>query len=345
MSKQFLPDSEENLPGRGEKGNSRQALLLVLLVLVAVFGYLYFFTGLIKPREEAAKAPAMQAAQVKKPMPPRKEQPAGNVEPTAKPEEKKQAAAKPSAGEPGQAKPAPAQKQMPAPAPAKAPAKAEPVKTAKAAAPADRKAAAKPAPATKPKVQAKTEEKASAPAKPSVKKPAPVAVAAKPITKPAEKQVAGSYTLKIGAYVLEKNMRAAEAKLKKLAITPVERQKMHQTEPMHRLFYAEFPDHESAVADLKKLQKIAPDAFLLKESDKFVIYAGSYYSEGKAAIEQDRLFDKGVKLVLKKAEVGVPVTVLTAGSFAGKDEAQKAVARLKKAGISATVINAGKKKG
>lgn len=151
--------------------------------------------------------------------------------------------------------------------------------------------------------------------------------------------------MKIGEYVLEKKMRAAEAKLKKLAVTPVERHKMHKTEPMHRLYYAEFNDHESAVADLKKLHKIAPDAFLLKEGEKFVIYAGSYYSEGKAAIEQDRLFDKGVKLVLKKAEVGVPVTVLTAGSFAGKDEALKAVARLKKAGISATVINAGKKKG
>ncbi|WP_054697704.1 hypothetical protein [Geotalea toluenoxydans] len=50
MSKQFSADSEET-ELKGSKGKS-QAQLLVLLLLVAVGGYVYFFTGLIKPREE-----------------------------------------------------------------------------------------------------------------------------------------------------------------------------------------------------------------------------------------------------------------------------------------------------
>lgn len=360
MSRQFSRDTEENLPTEGEKGSSRQPLLLVLLVLVAIFGYLYFFTGLIKPREEAAKEPAVQTGQVKRPMPPRKDEQAENKVSSAMPEEKKQAVAAEvnrPAGGPVPPKAAPIQQPKPAPAPAKAEpaktakavpakvAKAEPVKTAKAEAPVAKKAAAKPALSSKPKAEAKTGNKKGAVALSPAKKPAPVAVAAKKAAKVAGNKVAGAYTLRIGEYVVEDKLRAVEAKLRKAAISPVERQKIRKAEPMHRLLYGEFADHESAVVDLRKLQKIAPDAFLLKEKDKFAVYAGSYYSEGKAAIEQDRLFDKGVKLVLKKAEVGVPVTLLTAGSFSGKEEAQKAAARLKKAGISATVTNAGKKKG
>jgi hypothetical protein len=341
MSEQFLTEAEKYQPLKGENGNSRQAVLLVLLCVVAVAGYLYFFTGLIKPREQAAKEPAIQSAQVKKPMPPRIEQPSEiAASAAAKPEEKKPEAAKeekPAAGEPVQSKPVPVQKLKPA----EVPAKTETAKTAKAEAPAGAKAPGKDVPPAA-KVQVKDGEKPAATARTAAKKPAVAAGTARQGVKPAKKLAAGVYRLKIGEYVVDKEVKAIEAKLKKLGITPIERHKVRKLEPMQRLFYAEFGDHDTALAELQKLQKTVPDAFFVKENDKFVIYAGSYYREGKAAVEQDRLYDKGVKLIMKKAEVSVPVIMLMAGSYPDKNDAQKGVARLKKTGIVATIIKTGK---
>ena len=342
MSEQFLTEAEKYQPLKGENGSSRQAVLLVLLGVVAVAGYLYFFTGLIKPREQAAMEPAIQSAQVKKPMPPRIEQPSEiAASAAAKPEEKKPEAAKeekPAAGEPVQSKPAPVQKLKPA----EVPAKTETVKTAKAEAPASAKALGKDVPPAAAKVQGKDGEKPATTARTAAKKPAVAAGTARQEVKPSKKLAAGVYRLKIGEYVVDKEVKAIEAKLKKLGITPVERHKVSKLEPMHRLFYAEFENHDTALAELQKLKKTVPDAFFVKENDKFVIYAGSYYREGKAAVEQDRLYDKGVKLIMKKAEVSVPVIMLTAGSYPDKNDAQKGAARLKKTGIVATIIKTGK---
>jgi hypothetical protein len=316
-------------------------VLFVLLGVVAVAGYLYFFTGLIKPREQAAKEPAIQSAQVKKPMPPRVETPSEKAATAAKPEETKPAAAKEeksAAGDPVQSKPVPVQKLKPA----EVPAKTETVKTTKAEAPAGAKAPGKAVPPAAAKVQGKDEEKPAAIARTAAKKPAVEAGTVRQEAKPAKKTAAGVYTLKIGEYVVDKEAQAIEAKLKKLGLTPVERHKISKLEPMHRLFYAEFGDHDTALAELQKLQKTVPDAFFVQENDKFVIYAGSYYREGKAAVEQDRLYDKGVRLIMKTAEVSVPVIMLTAGSYPDKNDAQKGVARLKKTGIVATIIKTGK---
>jgi sporulation related protein len=357
MSEQFLTEAGKYQPLKGEKGNSRQAVLLVLLGVVAVAGYLYFFTGLIKPREQAAKEPAIQSAQVKQPMPPRVEPPGEKAAPAAKPEETKPAAAKPEETKPATAKPeetklATAKKEKPAagpvqskpapvqkPKPAEVPAKTETVKTAKAEAPAGAKAPAKAVPPAAAKAQVKGVEKPAAGT--AAKKPA-AAGPARQDAKPAKKAAAGVYTLKIGEYVVDKEVKAIEAKLNKLGVTPVERHKISKLEPMHRLFYAEFGDHDTALVELQKLQKTVPDAFFVQENDKFVIYAGSYYREGKAAVEQDRLYDKGVKLVMKTAEVSVPIIMLTAGSYPDKNEARKGVAHLKKGGIAATIVKTGK---
>ena len=77
MSKDFNPDADDQLP---EKKSSQQLLLLLLLLLILVFAYLYFFTGLIKPRgEEAPKPQPVAEAPVKKPLPPRPEAKAGDA--------------------------------------------------------------------------------------------------------------------------------------------------------------------------------------------------------------------------------------------------------------------------
>ena len=277
-------------------------------------------------------------------MPPREAQPAATDVPAAKPEEKKPVVAEAVAEKPAVVA-AGAQKQVPVVAekPAQPPVKPEPLKAGKVDAAEVKKPPVKhDVPAATKSPDAKVEKTAVAIKSPE-KKPVAKAANTRQQGKPAEKKMAGAYTLRIGTYLFENNLKPVEAKLKKAGISSVQRHKIQKLEPMQRLFFAEFSDHDAAVEELEKLKKNAPDAFLLDENGKFVIYAGSYYRESKAAIEQDRLFDKGIKLVMKKVQVKVPVIVLTAGSFAGREQAQKSAAALKKSGIIAQIEKTGKK--
>jgi hypothetical protein len=111
---------------------------------------------------------------------------------------------------------------------------------------------------------------------------------------------------------------------------------------MNRLFVASFSARDEATAELIKVKKVTGDAFMLRENGTYAVYAGSYFLAAKAAAEQDRLYDKGIMTLMKKSQVTVAVTKLTAGSFPSKIEAQKAAKLLKKQGLTATVIKTGK---
>lgn len=319
MESNFTNEPNDNNPGRGEAGGGKSRMqILVLLLIVAVFGYVYFFTGLIRPKVEPPKEQPQQGAQVKKPMPQR---------PAATAEEKEKAAKAPEAPAPKPAavKPAaPPQAQTPAPKPEPAkvakpvPAKPEPVKAAKPVA----------AKTEQPKPQAQA--KAAAPVKPSSK------VSAK------KEEIPGKYTLFIGEYVVEKSMNDVKARMKKAGVTPVVKKGGKKNEPMNRLFLDEFSSHEQAKAELDKLQALTKDAFILNENGKYSVYAGSYFLEGVAAREQDRLYKNGVKLVMKKTTVPVALSRITAGSFPTKEAANLAAARLKKLGLKPAVVECGK---
>ena len=100
-------------------------------------------------------------------------------------------------------------------------------------------------------------------------------------------------------------------------------------------------------ARITELRKIGASAFAVTLDNGQVwrhedAHLGSYLREGRAAVEQDRLYEKGYKLVMKKTTAPVPVARLTAGRYASKDEAGKDIARLKKQGIAAHVVKAGK---
>jgi cell division protein FtsN len=217
---------------------------------------------------------------------------------------------------------------------------AKPAAVAKApAAPAkDQKPApAKPAPAA---------AKAAAPAKPAAKvigaaqKLPAKKEAAKPAVAaaPAAKKTAGHYTLAIGTYVLEKSMAADKAKLKKAGLAPAVKKGDMKQEPMTRLYLATYPNYDEAAAALKQLRQSSGDGFFLPEGDRYAVYAGSYFQESRAAVEQDRLSGKGIKTVMRKVKVPVPTYRMTAGSFSTREDAVQAVARLKKSGIRAAVI-------
>lgn len=352
FKKKDTADSEQNSDVKGAKGKS-QAQVLVLLLLVAVGAYIYFFTGLIKPREEAPVTPP-QPAQVKKPMPPRqadqqaepagaKPQVASTTAPAPAPTPAP-AAPKAAAPAPASAQPAAAQKTVAqAPAKPKASAPVQPAKPAKAE---TAKTPVKAAPVAANKA---ADGKSAAPAKPAGKgaaaagkqagsagKAAPAAVKKQ---ETAEKKIpAGAFTLKTADLAFARDVARAEAQLKKAGIKPVAVHKTVKAEPMNRLFYAEYPTREAAAADLEQLKTKAPDAFMVPEGDKFAIYAGSYLKEGRGAIEQDRLFDKGIRLVMKKTQVKIPITYITAGSFASKEEARNAAVKLKKSGVAIAVV-------
>jgi cell division septation protein DedD len=111
---------------------------------------------------------------------------------------------------------------------------------------------------------------------------------------------------------------------------------------MHRLFLADFANRDEALEELERLKLAAPDAFMLKESGRYAVYAGSYLRDAKAASEQSRLQGKGVQLLLKSATAPVSVHKVRAGAFADQAGAEKAGKALKKAGLSFKVVKLAK---
>jgi len=71
------------------------------------------------------------------------------------------------------------------------------------------------------------------------------------------------------------------------------------------------------------------------------LYAGSYLTESRTAIEIKRLSVKGINTTIKKVKVKVKMTKVTAGKYTNQDEAEKEVNRLKKSGIEAKAVKAG----
>lgn len=368
------PDNSE----KGAGGRNQKPLLLVLLALVAVFAYLYFFTGLIKPRQEEPPVPP-PVAEVKKPLPPRPDGEKGQPAETAvkAPEAAAKAAPaeqKPKGGEPAAsgAKPQP----VPAPAPAaKAPEKAAP---AKAVAPPAKEAAkpapagkevAKPAPATEgsgkgkaPPQQAASGEKAPKAEKGAVKQvPATVDKAAKPVKNnaaaaAAKKDIAGkktgkepvkktagavkkaAVTLLVGEFVPDRDFLALQTRLKNMGLSPLHKTELKRAKPMNRLYVGEYPNYDAGVAELERVKKLSADAFFIEAGGMYRVYAGSYYSSRMADQVRSGLAAKGVSTTLQKADIPVTVVRLTAGCFADKAAAAGTIKKLKATGLAPAVV-------
>ncbi len=348
MSKDYFPEIGEGKPANGAKGSSQQLLLIVLLVLAALFGYLYFFTGLIKPREQVTTTAPVRSIPIKRPLPPRPDKGDEKQASAARPEEKQPAQANTETPAPPpaptRAKPAAAPSAKPVAAPTAKPA-ATPV--AKPAATPVAKPAA--APAQQPSAKAERTE-----AKPVKVVQARTAAAPAPSAKPGQEagtkpagaarqtMKQGAYTLAVGEFANERELQRARAKLEKLGIAQVDTQKIKKPEIMHRLFLAEFDNHKSADAELRKLQLVTGSAFILEEKGRYAVYGGSYLHERGAVTEQKRLVGKGVKLGIKTVNVMIQISKLTAGSFPSDEKARKEAHRLEKQGIVAQVIKVGK---
>lgn len=356
--------SKDATEGKGKQNG----LLVLLLILVAGFGYVYFFTDLIKPSQEQKPAEAPPVAQVvKKPLPSPDGKPAkaataeddGDVKKSAsqpaKPEPAKVAVAPASAPAPAAAaKPAAKPVEKEAAKPKEAVKKDETPQTsvkkplpgtaAKAAdtkaVPADKKQPA----ADKKAVPAKDGEKKIADAKKGAEK-AVSAPDKKDAPKPAKKEPAVAaggiasdrWTVVVGNYVLEEALATDLARVRKAGfeayVVPAGPKKTHMT----RLLLAEFTDRASAQAELDKLKRLTSDAFIIDSAGMHMVYAGSYMLDSRAAYEKDRLTAAGFGLTLKKADVSIPSKNLTAGSYAEKSAAEDVLKKLKAAGVKATL--------
>lgn len=353
---------------------SRQNMLLVvLLILVAVFAYIYFFTGLLKPQEaqKPAEAPAPQV--VRMPLPPREAQP-GAAAPTgttagapeagknatapAKPEPRKVAEAPLEPKKPEPAKPAKAVPPEKKPAtPEKRGAAPEAKETKTAAAKPQPAAAAKPQPATAAKPQpataAKPQPGAAAKLQPgaTAKKPAPVkenekvakavvkapavqsGTAKKPVAKAAPGAGKGPWTVVVGSYVLEETMAADLARVRGAGLEAAVKKGGQKKTAMNRLLVGEYPTRAEAMKKLETLKQHTSDAFILDLGGKFGVYAGSYLLKERSDSEKERMAAAGIKLTVKRADVSIPTKLLTAGTFGDKKAADAAVAKLKSIGF------------
>lgn len=332
--------TEDETPAQPQEKGRQTGLLVLLLLLLGGFGYLYFFTGLIRPQEQPP-APQPPPQVVKQPLPARDPAP---VE-TAKTAEQK-----------GQVSPPPAAPAAPA-VPAAKPVP-KPVDPKLAAAPAAKPVEKKPAPA-KPTAKPEPAKGTLPPAakKPEPVKPAtPVKQAEKPekaavtaknapqkTAEPVRKAVAapkksGPWTVVAGLYVVEETLAADLSKVKKAGLTPLMTSGPKRPVAMHRLFYNEYNDKGQARQAVEMLRSKAGDGFSIQRGDKHEVYAGSYAVQSGAVSEQQRLAAAGINVAIRKSQVPLASRKLTAGTFTDRKAAEEALKKLKGAGIATPVL-------
>lgn len=345
MDFKFDAGSKGDAAPQGQDKGRQTVLLVVLLLLLGGFGYLYFFTGLIRPQEQAA-SPQPVSQVVKQPLPARDGvqsqmssavQPAAPAAPTMAPDRAPAPTNTPSAAP---AAPPPASKPAVV-APAKAPAVAKPA--APAAKPVAQKPVADAKPTAKPAQAAQAEPiKPVAALKPAVTPKVAAKKAAAPKTSPkaaaTAAKVGGPWTVVVGSYVLEEKLAADMARVKAAGLTPVMTSGQRHMTTMHRLKYADYADRDTAQHAVELLKRTAGDGFVMQKAGKYEVFAGSYAQLASAQAEQQRLASAGIKVSIQKSQVGVPSRKLTAGTYTDRKVAESTLKKLKQAGIGTPVL-------
>lgn len=181
---------------------------------------------------------------------------------------------------------------------------------------------------------AAVEAAAPTPAKSAVpvKAEAPAAQAA-PVKAASPK--GGSYSLQAGAFLLKGNLREAEATVRRLGYEPRVKT-VRRTLPMTRLRLGAFFAEEGE-AKLAALKAVAPEAFLIRQGDYVLVYAGSYQNLDRARRAADLLYEQGIRVEEETAAAEVPLSLLSFGDFADRGAAEQAAARARAAGLEAIV--------
>ena len=302
---------------KGELGSSQNLLLGVLAALIALLGYLYFFTGVIKERDVQQKSLPAAVQKVKQPIPPR---PAGDEKipaaPLPKHDNKPQTVSAPAVSLNTQAPPAPAVSPK-APATPSKPAAVQPKAPLQAAAKPDNQTNVLP---VKPKDKIAATEK-------NAKQVAGIKPA------PANDSKESRYRIVTADIFSSSKADAVLSEMKKGGLENIDTKKLTADKLMKRLFVTEYSDSQSAYAELEKVKKLAAGAFLLHESGKYALYAGSYDQQSRAESEVKRLSSQGLNITSKKVKVKMPATRISAGLI-DKVKADEWIKRLRKLGVA-----------
>ncbi|MEA5112709.1 MAG: SPOR domain-containing protein [Geobacteraceae bacterium] len=367
-----LPQKREKTGLAGEGGSSAKGILLVLAALAVCFGYFYFFTDIFRSKDEIAGQRDIISSEVRKAMPARSgATPQATAQgKSAAPAVPETGSVKPAEVA---VPPQPTASQSKQPSEQKAPAAGMKAKAVPASGKLTEKTAAvkagdaqKKAPAAKtpdkqqkPRVAtAKTAEKppkTSTPAQKNgdAKKGAAGKTAAAPVktatvqktgtdaektpaaapAPSAVKKTGGAFTLVIGTYVLKSSMTADKAKLERAGFKQVSVVAKKRSEPMNRLYVADFSTQSEAQAELNRVRNASKDAFVLKENGRYSVYAGSYYAYERAMEMREQLNGKGLNPTIRKSVAPVPTYTLTGGSFSSREDALEEAAKLKKLGF------------
>jgi cell division septation protein DedD len=307
MDIKFSKDSAGSQQEAGDNKGKQNVLLVVLLVLVGVFAYIYFFTGLIKPlpEQKVAEAPAASQA-AKQPLP----------SPDGTP-------SKPDVGA-GEAK-------MDAAAPAVKPA---PVQEPPAAAPV---AVAKPA--VQEAVKAKEEPKAAGAAQPAVKKPLPSVVKAgakKP--EPVEKTEQAVAEKKPKAVVEKKAQAVAEKK--PLPVKYAEKKPAEVKKPVEKQAAAVTAVAKVKNARQKPVTKEEAAAVDAAGPETWTVLVGNYVLEEAMATDLARVRKAGLQAyVVPGARKKTHMNRLLLAEFTDRDSAEAELAKLKRSTSDAFMID------
>ncbi|MDD2273549.1 MAG: SPOR domain-containing protein [Desulfuromonadaceae bacterium] len=147
----------------------------------------------------------------------------------------------------------------------------------------------------------------------------------------------GPWSILVGNYVLEEALSVDMGRVRKAGFKPAIKPAARKKTAMSRLFISEHSDRGMAQSTLEKLNRYTSDAFVLEQSGKFAVYAGSYLQKGAANSEKERLKAAGFTVTVKHADIAIPTQNLSVGPFKNKKEAENALGRLKRAGIKATL--------
>lgn len=332
---------------------SQSALAVLLLILVAGVGYIYFFTDMIKSNPEAVSPPAPAPQVIKKPLPPR-----DGVAIDTKDVVPAAATVK---SIPTPITPASVVKKDIVTAKPVLPVAKTPVPTKTVVATPIKTPIAKVVEKKSLPVTEKNAEQKKTDLKPvpviSNKKVAPVKAAdtkssdlkksaSNSNVKPSDihkkttvqelaRKEAGTWTVQVGSYVLEEALAADLVRVRKAGLDANVVSGGRKKTSMNRLFVAEFTEHAAGQAELDKLKKYTSDAFMVDHDGKFMVYAGSYLLDSRVASEKERLSAAGYHLTVKRVDIAIPTKVLNAGIYTDKKRAEDAVKKLKAAGIKA----------
>lgn len=149
---------------------------------------------------------------------------------------------------------------------------------------------------------------------------------------------AAPYALQGGAFLLKDNLRAAEATVRRLGYEP-QVTTLRRTMPMTRLRVGGFFVKEGE-AKLASIKPLAPEAFLIRQDDFVLVYAGTYQDLDRARRAADRLYQQGIRVEEEPTTAEVALSLLTFGSFADRDAAEQAAVKARAAGLEAVVRKA-----